>query len=43
VAERIGATTVTFPGGHAGFLGGESGQTGESDAFAETLHRVLAG
>ena len=25
-----------------GFLGGEYGQTGESDAFAATLHKVLA-
>ena len=32
---------VTFPGDHAGFLGGESGQTGEPDAFATTLRRVL--
>jgi hypothetical protein len=43
VAERIGATPVTFPGGRAGFLGGEYGQTGEPAAFAETLHKVLAG
>src|SRR3954463_12694464 len=33
VAERLGTTPVTLPGGHAGFLGGEYGQTGEPDAF----------
>jgi pimeloyl-ACP methyl ester carboxylesterase len=43
VAERLGTTPVTFPGGHGGFLGGEYGQTGEPDAFAETLHKVLTG
>ncbi len=30
---------VAFPGDHGGFLGGEYG---ESDAFAATLHKVLA-
>ena len=43
VAERLGTPPVTFPGGHGGFLGGEYGQTGEPDAFAATLHKVLAG
>ena len=43
VAERLGTTPVTFPGGHDGFLGGEYGQTGEPDAFAATLRQVLAG
>ena len=43
VAERLGAPPVTFPGDHGGFLGGEYGQTGEPDAFAATLHKVLAG
>ena len=42
VAERLGTTTVTFPGGHGGFLGGEYGQTGEPDAFAARLREVLA-
>jgi pimeloyl-ACP methyl ester carboxylesterase len=42
VAERLGTTPVTFPGGHAGFLGGEYGQTGDPDAFAATLREVLA-
>jgi pimeloyl-ACP methyl ester carboxylesterase len=43
VAGRLGTPPVTFPGGHGGFLGGEYGQTGEPDAFAATLHKVLAG
>ena len=43
VAERLGARPVVFPGGHAGFLGGEYGMTGEPDAFAVRLRRVLAG
>ena len=42
VAERLGTTPVTFCGDHGGFLGGEYGQTGEPDAFAATLHKVLA-
>ena len=42
VAERLGTPPVTFPGDHGGFLGGEYGQTGEPDAFAATLHKVLA-
>jgi hypothetical protein len=41
VAEKLGTTPVTFPSGHAGFLGGEYGQTGEPDAFAATLRQVL--
>ena len=41
VAERLGIEPVTFPSGHAGFLGGEYGQTGEPEAFATTLRRVL--
>ena len=41
VAERLGTTPVTFPGGHAGFLGDEYGQPGEPEAFATTLRRVL--
>ena len=43
VAERLGTVPVTFPGDHGGFLGGEYGSTGEPDAFAETLRKVLAG
>ncbi len=41
-AERLGTTAVSFPGGHAGFLGGEYGQTGDPDGFAATLRDVLA-
>jgi hypothetical protein len=41
VAERLGTTPVTFPGGHDGFLGGEYGSTGKPDAFAATLRDVL--
>jgi pimeloyl-ACP methyl ester carboxylesterase len=41
VAERLGTTPVTFPGDHAGFLGGEYGQTGDPDAFAAKLREVL--
>ena len=43
VAERLGTTPVVFPGNHGGFLGGEYGQTGQPDAFAATLRRVLDG
>ncbi len=43
VAERLGTTPVTFPGGHDGFLGGEYGGMGKPDAFAATLRQVLTG
>jgi pimeloyl-ACP methyl ester carboxylesterase len=42
LAERLGTTPVTFPGGHDGFLGGEHGQTGDPDGFAAALREVLA-
>ncbi len=42
VAERLSTTPVSFPSGHAGFLGGELGQTGEPDAFAAKLREVLS-
>ncbi|MGY1637008.1 alpha/beta fold hydrolase [Geodermatophilus sp. SYSU D00742] len=42
LAERLGTTTVVFPGDHGGFLGGEYGQTGQPAAFAATLRQVLA-
>jgi pimeloyl-ACP methyl ester carboxylesterase len=42
VAERLGTTPVTFPGGHDGFLGGEYGGMGKPDAFAATLRAVLS-
>ncbi len=41
VAERLGTAPVTFPDGHGGFLGGEYGMTGDPDAFATTLRKVL--
>ena len=43
VAQRLGTAAVTFPGGHDGFLGGEFGRTGDPEAFAATLRRVLTG
>ncbi len=43
VAERLGTEPVIFPSNHAGFLGGEYGQTGEPDAFAARLREVLEG
>ena len=42
VADRLGSELVPFPSGHAGFLGGEYGQTGEPEAFATTLRQVLS-
>jgi len=41
LAERLGTQPVVFPSGHAGFLGGEYGQTGEPEAFAARLGDVL--
>ena len=35
IAERLGTAPVTFPGGHDGFL------SGDTDAFATTLRKVL--
>lgn len=43
LAERLGVTPVTFPGGHDGFLGGEYGGMGEPAAFATKLREVLSG
>ncbi|MGH8923597.1 MAG: alpha/beta fold hydrolase [Acidimicrobiia bacterium] len=40
-AERLGQEVTTFPSDHGGFLGGEYGQTGDPDAFAATLRRIL--
>ncbi len=39
VAERLAAVPVIFPGGHDGFVSG----SGEPEAFADVLHKVLAG
>jgi hypothetical protein len=41
VAERLRMAPVIFPSHHAGFLGGEYGQTGDPDAFAAKLRQVL--
>ena len=41
LAERLETEVVVFPGDHAGFLGGEYGQTGEPEAFAAKLREVL--
>ena len=43
VANRLGTEAVIFPSGHSGFMGGEYGQTGDPDAFAEKLREVFAG
>lgn len=40
-ATAVGLEHVQLPGGHTGFLGGEYGQTGEPEAFAAALHRLL--
>jgi uncharacterized protein YndB with AHSA1/START domain/pimeloyl-ACP methyl ester carboxylesterase len=41
VAERLGAKVAIFPSGHGGFLGGEYGQRGQPEAFAEKLREAL--
>jgi pimeloyl-ACP methyl ester carboxylesterase len=41
VAERLGLEPTVFPSHHAGFLGGEYGQTGAPDEFAAKLREVL--
>jgi pimeloyl-ACP methyl ester carboxylesterase len=41
-AARLGMQAIPFPSDHGGFLGGEYGQTGDPDAFAATLRRVLS-
>ncbi len=41
VAEQLGVAPVIFPGGHAGFLGGEYGQTEKPTEFAAKLREVL--
>jgi pimeloyl-ACP methyl ester carboxylesterase len=42
LAAKLGQQTVTFPGSHGGFLGGEFGQEGKPAEFAATLRGVLA-
>jgi pimeloyl-ACP methyl ester carboxylesterase len=41
LAERLGTKAVTFPSDHGGFLGGEYGQTGDPEAFAAALRKML--
>ena len=41
VAQRLGTEPVIFPGDHGGFLGGEYGQQGKPEEFAEKLREVL--
>lgn len=41
VAAVLGEEVAVFPSGHAGFLGGEYGQTGRPSEFAARLHEVL--
>jgi len=41
IAALLGTEPVVLPGDHAGFLGGEYGQTGKPEAFAQALRRVL--
>ena len=41
IAARLGTEPVFFPDGHAGFLGGEYGQTGQPEMFAANLREVL--
>lgn len=43
LAQQLGVEPVVFPGGHSGFMGGEFGQTGEPEEFADRLRAVLAG
>jgi pimeloyl-ACP methyl ester carboxylesterase len=42
VAERLGTTPVTFPGGHGGFAGDGFDPTADPEAFAATLREVLS-
>jgi hypothetical protein len=41
VAERLGTEPVIFPSHHGGFLGGDTGWSGEPEMFAAVLHEVL--
>lgn len=43
LADALGTDLLEFPSHHAGFLGGEFGQQGEPEAFAERLREVLGG
>jgi pimeloyl-ACP methyl ester carboxylesterase len=41
LAAALGEEVAVFPSGHAGFLGGEFGQTGKPTEFAARLREVL--
>ena len=41
VAEAVGVPVTEFPSNHGGFLGGEYGQQGDSEAFAAALRSRL--
>ncbi|MFI0366967.1 alpha/beta fold hydrolase [Actinomadura sp. 1N219] len=41
MAELLGQQATVFPSHHAGFMGGEFGQTGQPEAFARKLRDVL--
>ncbi|MCY0943834.1 alpha/beta fold hydrolase [Streptomyces antarcticus] len=41
IADGLGTELTLFPSHHGGFLGGEFGQQGEPEAFAQTLREVL--
>jgi hypothetical protein len=43
VAAALGLPLTEFPSHHGGFLGGEFGQAGQPEAFAERLRGVLDG
>lgn len=42
-AELLGQRATVFPSHHAGFLGGEFGYTGQPEAFARKLRKILDG
>jgi pimeloyl-ACP methyl ester carboxylesterase len=42
-AALLGTEPAVFPGSHGGFMGPETGQPGEPDAFAARLREVLDG
>ena len=42
-AEALGQEVAVFPSNHGGFLGGEFGQQGAPEAFAERLREVIDG
>jgi len=43
LADALGQPLTVFPSNHGGFMGGEFGQAGQPEAFAERLREVLDG